>query len=253
MNKPAPPSMLGEAEIAILTPTREALAILIRLHDREADAALFGGLKSIQAGALFAALFDGQTGRQAAALLQAALDSFHDVPDQRQLDVLAADYADIYLTNGFRIAPDASVWLTEEGLERQEPMFEVREWYAHYGITVPDWRLRPDDHIVHELQFLEFLLDLGTFEGARDAAHFLDRCVLPWVPEMGRRMAMRAETQFYAAAGMLTAELLDGLRAALASITGEAPNPRPMNAVVADKTAPLDAEGPYMPGLSESW
>lgn len=246
-------SVLNEEDGAALVATREALAILIRLHDREADAALVAGLKAIQAGALFAALLGGRIGRQAAGLMQAALDALPEEPDARIFDLLAVDYAEIYLTNGFRIAPDASVWLTEEGLERQEPMFEVRDWYAHYGITVPDWRKRADDHVVHELQFLDFLLGLGTMEGARDAGHFLDRCVLPWVPEMGRRMAARAETQLYAALGMLTAELLEGLRKRLEAITGEAARPRPLSALVADKTGALAAEGPYMPGLSESW
>lgn len=253
MNERTAPAGLSEDDREALQAVCDALAILIRLHDREADQELIVGLKSIRAGALFAALLGGRTGRQAAGLLQSALDALPDTADAGLLDLLAVDYAEIYLTNGLRIAPDASVWLTEDGLERQEPMFEVRDWYAHYGITVPDWRLRSDDHVVHELQFVAFLLGLGRLDAARDAARFLDRCVLPWVPEMGRRMAARAETQLYAATGMLTAELLDGLRGQLVAITGEVPKPRPLSSAVADKTAALAAEGPFLPGLSESW
>lgn len=253
MNERMAAASLTEDDLAALQAVGEALAILIRLHDREVDQALIDGLKAIGAGALFAALLGGRTGQQAAGLLQAALDALPEAEDAGLLDLLAVDYAEIYLTNGLRIAPDASVWLTEDGLERQEPMFEVRDWYAHYGIRVPDWRLRSDDHIVHELQFVAFLLGQGTPVALRDAARFLDRCVLPWVPEMGRRMAARAETQLYAATGMLTAELLEGLRATLVTMTGEAPKPRPLSTAIAEKTAAIAAEGPFLPGLSESW
>lgn len=255
MNEHAPALPEPDAAArAALDAAQEALAILIRLHDREADAALITGLKGIQAGTLFAALLGSRTGKQAAGLLQSALDALPEAADPHVLDRLAVDYAEIYLTNGFRIAPEASVWLTEEGLERQEPMFEVRDWYAHYGIAVPDWRKRADDHIVHELQFVAFLLAKGSAVAIRDAARFLDRCVLPWVPQMGRRVAQRAETQLYAATGMLTAELLEALRAQLEQITGEAPNPRPVTRAVAEKTFGIvPAERPYVPGLSESW
>ena len=107
--------------------------------------------------------------------------------------------------------------------------------------------------ILHELQFVEFLLGLETPVGLRDAARFLDQCLLPWVPEMGARMAARADTQLYAATGMITAELLLALRAKLAAITGEAPQPRPLSPTVAAKTGQAQTEGPYMPGLGESW
>ncbi|MCB1399475.1 MAG: molecular chaperone TorD family protein, partial [Rhodobacteraceae bacterium] len=134
MNEHAPALPEPDAAArAALDAAQEALAILIRLHDREADAALITGLKGIQAGTLFAALLGSRTGKQAAGLLQSALDALPEAADPHVLDRLAVDYAEIYLTNGFRIAPEASVWLTDEGLERQEPMFEVRDWYTHYG------------------------------------------------------------------------------------------------------------------------
>lgn len=235
---------------------REALAILIRLHDREVDAPLLAGLKALQTGALFAALLPSRTGQQAARLMQAGLDALPEAPDAALLDLLAVDYAEIYLTNGHRISPQASVWLTEDGLERQEPMFEVRDWYAHYGIAVPDWRRRADDHVVHELQFLDHLLGLQTPVALADAARFMDRCMLPWLPEMGARMAARAETQLYAATGLLTAELLVALREMLTALTGEAPRPRPEpKALAADagRAAGCSSEGPYLPGLAPSW
>lgn len=252
---PSPPLPRAAPDTArgTLDTAAEALGLLIRLFDREADSDLMCGLRAIQAPDMFEALLPSPEGRAGAQVLRVALSGLPEQVPARALDALAADYADVFLTHGYRLAPNASVWLTEEGLERQEPMFEVREWYAHYGITVPDWRIRADDHVVHELQFVEFLLGLETPVALRDAARFLDQCVLPWVPEMGARMAARADTQLYAATGMITAELLLALRAKLAAITGEAPHPRPLSPTVAAKTGQALAEGPYMPGLGESW
>lgn len=185
-------TMLDGATGDALSVASEGLAILIRLLDREADAELIAGLKHIRAGDLFAETLPVGAGREAGLEFQAALDALPDNPDRAVLDDLAADYADAFLTHGYRLSPSGSVWMTEERLERQEPMFAVREWYEHYGLASPDWRIRADDHMVHELQFVLHLIEGGTAVSTVDAAHFLDRHVLPWVPEYGRRMRIAA-------------------------------------------------------------
>jgi TorA maturation chaperone TorD len=229
----------------------EALGLLIRLLDREADAALLTGLRAIQAPDLFAALLPEAEGQAGAEALRLALADLPEPPSDADLDALAADYADIFLTHGYRLAPNASVWLTEEKLERQGPMFEVRDWYAHYGITVPDWRKRADDHIVHELQFLGLLLDLGTDTGLQDAAHFLDAQLLPWVPEFGRRMAARAREPLYGAAGLICAAFLEALRDRIEALSGLPRRPRPpLRSALA---IPDPEPAPFVPGAAESW
>lgn len=232
----------------------EALSILIRLHDREIDADLIAGLKDMDAGGLFAAMLTGEDGRMAALAFAEALAALPDPLDPATLDDQAADFADAYLNHGLRVSPNGSVWLTEDNLERQMPMFEVREWYDHYGVTVPDWRKRSDDHIVHELQFITHLLSLGTAPAAVDAGRFMDRHVLPWVPEFGRRIAARAATPLVATTGLLTAFYLEALREMIARVTGVPRGPvdkRP------DEKPRLEAEplenAAYIPGVAESW
>ena len=77
------------------------------------------------------------------------------------LDILAAEYADIYLNNSLQAFPCESVWLDQEGLTMQEPMFQVREWYGRFGLQVEDWRKRTDDHLVNQLRFAAHMIGFG--------------------------------------------------------------------------------------------
>lgn len=250
---------MAEADMTVesaeaLSIAADALMLLARLHDREIDAEAVHFLRAVDAGGLFCALMEGEDGQQAAQAFAEAIRLLPDPPDTATLDTLAADFADTYLTHGYRISPNGSVWMTEESLERQLPMFEVREWYDHYGITVPDWRKRSDDHIVHELEFVVHLLRLGTRDAALDAGAFLDRHVLPWVPEFGRRVAARATEPLTATTGLLTAFYLDALRELLVQATG---TPRGPVELRPDQKPKKEAEpledSAFIPGVSESW
>ncbi|MGZ8219633.1 molecular chaperone TorD family protein [Methylomagnum sp.] len=83
--------------------------------------------------------------RSLVAALQAA-------PDTAFLDDLAADFAAIYLTGAFGASPYESYWLSDDHLICQDAMFDMRTLYAGAGLKVPDWRMRPDDHLVFQLQ-----------------------------------------------------------------------------------------------------
>ena len=240
------------SDLTALEPLGHGLSLLIRLHDREADAELIEGLREHDAAGLFATLLPGASA--IASEMAAALAALPSPPDQASLDLLAAEYADVYLTHGYRIAPTGSVWLTEEKLERQEPMFAVREWYEHYGLSVPEWRVRSDDHIVHELQFVAHLLGLGSEDAARDAARFLDRHVLVWVPQFCALMAERCETGFYIAVARLTGACLQGLRDALEAVTGEARwVPEAGEEIIPYSLKELEEDVAFVPGVAESW
>ena len=120
----------------------EVLGPVIRMHDREADSALVEGLWAADFPAIAAALLEGRDEAGVVEGFSRVLAGMPRPVPAAILDEMAADFADAYLTHGFRAAPTGSVWMTEDHLERQQPMFAVRDWYAHYGLTVPDWRLR---------------------------------------------------------------------------------------------------------------
>jgi len=144
--------------------------------------------------------------------------------------------------------------MTEEGLERQEPMFEVRKWYEKYNLEAPDWRMRADDHIVHELQFVAHLLERGDRKSLTDAVAFMDENVLNWVPEFGKAVGERSVQPLYGASARLLGGMVEELRDMLEQITGIA---RP---VIEEETPQdrirlydADVDRPYIPGVGESW
>jgi len=230
------------------------LHLLARFHDRELDGDFLGGLRKEKITVFLSAGIESEAAVKAAEDFDAALAALPSALGETLLDSLAAEYANIYLCHNYRVAPTGSVWLTEENLERQEPMFAAREWYGKYGMKVPDWRLRPDDHIVHELQFVADLCAAGTKQSVEDAVAFLDQCMLVWVPDFAKTLAERAREAVYIASAALTAAYLEELRDLLEDITGIA---RPVaEAESNENTARLydiDVDRPFVPGVSESW
>ncbi|MDR2155855.1 MAG: molecular chaperone TorD family protein [Burkholderiaceae bacterium] len=116
-------------------------------------------------------------------------------------DDLAADFAAIYLTHALRASPHESVWRDEDHLMLQEPTFAVRAFYRRHGVQAADWRLRADDHLVTELEFVALLLERGEL---KEAARFLKTHLLAWLPSFAARVSQRAATPFYAALAAIT-------------------------------------------------
>jgi len=230
----------------------DVLDVLIRFHDREIDRALLDGLRQYDVIEGLGSALVSRDSRSAVRDLAAALDVLGSAPSESALDDLAADFADLYLTHGFRVSPSGSVWLTEDRLERQLPMFEVRDWYEHYGVTVPDWRVRADDHLVHELQFLSHLCRMDDDVAAQDAGRFMDLHVLPWLPEFCRRAGERVSQPVYAAVMQMTLACLEELRATLEDRTGRLREVRETGPLETSRQ-PEPEPTPYMPGVSESW
>lgn len=231
----------------------DALGLLARIHDREADRELIAGLRGNAIALWLGGFLTTPRAIEAAAAFGRALDEFPEPLGERELDLLAAEYADIYLVHAYRVSPSGSVWLTEDHLERQEPMFELRKWYHHYGVKAPDWRQRPDDHIVHQLQFAVQLIAADESHTRADAARFLDAGLLKWIGEWASRIVTRSASGFYRASAELTAAIVEELRDALARTEGVArPQPDPEPASRA-KPVEMNSEGPFFPGQAESW
>jgi TorA maturation chaperone TorD len=148
------------------------------------------------------------------------------------------------------------VWLDDDHLAMQEPMFQIREWYGRHGLAVADWRKRTDDHLVNQLRFLAHLIDPAAGAGdLSEAARFLDEHLLRWISGFAERVAKRCQTRFYAGLVQMTAAYLHELRALLAEVTGE---PVPSAEEIEERMRPktsvaVDVPGPYLPGAAPSW
>lgn len=226
------------------------LALLARLHDRELDHAALAALAAQPAGNWFTVQLKGDGVSEAFALIDGYLAGYAASGTPAKLrDDLAVDYAEIYLTFGYRVSPTESYWLTEDHIERQEPMFEVRQWYEHYGLKIDDWRKRADDHLVAQLQFVGSLLADERPHAWVDAGRFLDRHLLVWSQDFLGGVAQRAATPFYAGLALLTQSVLMNYRALIEQVTGEARALAPRKSFAADTVA----DGPFVPGSSPSW
>lgn len=232
------------------------LLALALLHDRELDRELILSLWQDCDDDFLGVRLHGGRSREALSLLRQGLTDIPTALGPEGLDRLAADYADIYLNHGLRASPCESVWLDEDNLIMQEPMFLVRNWYRRHGIAVEDWRKRSDDHLVNEVRFLAHLLGPdGRGAPLDEAARFMDEHPLRWIDRFAERVAARCETRFYAGLALLTAAYLDELRDLLAQIL-DSPRPSPEEIeghMAPAKPGPVEVEGPYVPGAAPSW
>lgn len=251
---------MTRAHATLCAALAEDLAQLSDLHDRELDRARITALRDSGFPESLGLSLDSETGADAGRLLSTALEAIGAQPDEAALDELAADYADLYLNHGLQTSPYESVWLDEESLARQAPMFQIREYYQRHGLGTAQWSTRSDDHLCLQLAFLTHLLgaarDSDKPQGyLEEAARFLDEHLLRWIPEFGRRTAHRCATPFYAGLGLLTAAYSEELRQLLERLL-EQPRPDPeviekrMNPAAAIPVAP---PAPYVPGTAPSW
>lgn len=232
----------------------EDLELLIRLNDRELDRQTLAAL--LETG------FPGSMGllpaREGLAgphvVLTEALVSLRDAAPS-VLDALAADFAAVYLTGAFGASPCESVWMDDDHLTCQAPMFELRRVYEAAGLANPDWRKRSDDHLVMQLDYLLHGLRKAPLarEDIERMASFLDAHLLRWLPEFAARASTRCETPFYAGLVGLTAGWLETFRDVLASVL-DTPRPAVRGLGLAD-TRRAAAEEPvsFVPGAAPSW
>ena len=214
----------------------EDLQVLATIHDHEPDAALLKQLKAVDFPSSLTLLPETEPGIEAMTLVRQALSALSTDPNQEILDELAADYASIYLNHNISASPEESVWLDEDSLMCQQSMFQVRSWYESNGLEIPDWRLRPDDHLVYELQFIAFLLDRDEqMETLEKTATFMDEHLLRWLGNFGERVLVRCDTPYFAGIAALTAAYCEELRDILAEVLQQ---PRPTREEIEERMQP---------------
>ncbi len=186
--------------------------------------------------------------------------SFPDELSNELLDDLASDFADIYLNGKYHTSPNESVWLDDEELICQQPMFEVRRCYERHELAAPNWRRMADDHLVNQLLFTAHLLDKAVTDSDRqvlgELAQFMDEHLLRWLQPFGQRVAQRCATRFYARLARETADYCEHLRDLLADILDV---PRESHETIEARlrvrrtTTAIIQPMPYYPGMSASW
>jgi TorA maturation chaperone TorD len=202
------------------------LMALAVLHHRELGAECVSQLRTTGFPDGLALVLESARAVEALDMMRKAVALLPQPSDSAGFDRLAADYADVYLTHKLGASPCESVWLDEDGLMLQGPMFAIREWYLRHGLVAENWRARSEDHLVLQLQFVAHLLHGPTVKGLAEAARFLDAHLLLWIGDFAALVVSRCATPFYAALAALTVAYTDELRDLLAAVLDE-PRPDP--------------------------
>lgn len=231
------------------------LKLLARLNGDELTNEMVAQLKSIDFPLLLGLLLSEPKIKPALITLNQIIQSWPENLPSKEKDLLDMDFAGIYLNHAYRASPQESVWVDAENLAMQQSMFQVREFYKSHGLEVENWRLRPDDHLVTQLQFIAYVFSYDTsLDSLRDTARFLDEHLLRWVVSFAERAAIHCETPFYASLVLVTAYYLEEVRDLLAIILDE---PRPGREEIDQRMKPtseaVTAPVKYMPGMAESW
>jgi TorA maturation chaperone TorD len=227
---------------------------LALLHDKELTPEVLAGLKEINFPSNLGMVPNGEKSEQIFAVMKEVIENLPDAPDTALMDNLAAEYAAIYLTGALEVSPFESFWVSDEHLLCQDAMFEMRTLYAASNLKAPDWRLRPDDHLVFELQFIAKRLEWIARESAisestairdewQSLAELLDHHLLRWLPDFAIRVTQRCDTAFYGALALITDAWCQQLRDVIALYLGEA---RPSKEVIEAMLRP-NASGEPMP------
>jgi len=191
---------------------------LARLHDRELDAATLAALREVGFPDNLALLPQDATASEAWDTMRAALGFIANPPQAADLDALAVEYAAIYLTGAYGASPAESVWLDQDHIACQQPMFELREIYLAAGLAAENWRKRPDDHLVLQLQYIAHRLRRAASADflPSELGEIMDAHLLRWLPDFAARVAARTAQPFYAALEHLTLVWCQTLRRLLA-------------------------------------
>ncbi|MEW8534972.1 MAG: molecular chaperone TorD family protein [Candidatus Thiodiazotropha endolucinida] len=227
------------------------LEMLALLHQKEPDSRILEALLDCNFPHSLGLKLVTEAGSEAIDLMSRVIKSLPEVHDDDFLDELAADYADIYLNHGLQASPLESVWLDEENLTCQESMFQVRVWYEMYGLMAENWRVRPDDDLVLQLQFISHLFANSESEKhLQDVAKFMDEHLLRWLNDFSNRVASRCATPYFAGVALLTSAYCEELRDLLVVVTDQ---PRPSQEEIEERmksSAPKeDVSLSYMPGM----
>ncbi|MEY3218914.1 MAG: hypothetical protein RIT27_271 [Pseudomonadota bacterium] len=248
-------------EMDLVTQWRQIVANDLRqlavLHSRELNREDLNALMTHNFPLSLGFNLPSENGQSCLEFMKKSLDNIAQQIDEKTLDELAIDFAGIYLNHHYRVSPNESVWLDEEGLMLQEAMFQIREWYKKYHLEAENWRIFPDDHLVLQLQFIAVLLEHDKEKQTlHDLAAFLDEHLLRWIDKFAARISERCLTQFYAGLNILTAQYLEDVRDMLAVLL-EIPRQtkEDIEKRLSREKAKPESVVPlqYMPGVSPSW
>ncbi len=195
--------------------------LLSRTFSQELDKESLMGLNTVSAALIEASDLleisrqpDFQIGKE---LLGTFFARVRKEGDEEVVKELARCYASLFLGVGPKtVSPCESIYRGGSALLFQSSHFEVQQAYREIGMAKNESFREPDDHIAVELSYMARLCELtqeavdGDPERSvhylRLQRDFLEKHLLPWIPEFSKDLLDATPSQFYGA----MAHLLNG-------------------------------------------
>ncbi|MBF0353947.1 MAG: molecular chaperone TorD family protein [Alphaproteobacteria bacterium] len=200
------------------------LALLARMTSGELDRPLLEWLRVSRFPESLALDLRGETASSAYERLGEAVVLLPKFGEQEGREELSADYAGLFLTDGYGVQAIETSWIEAHPGEEILTVAKVEAWYRLHGYTVFDRLNRPADTLAFELGFLAHLLDGPENEGGEmvlQARLFLQQHPLCWVPRFAQKAAGVSKTSFYSALSQVLGVYLESLDDALRQAGGD--------------------------------
>lgn len=137
---------------------------------------------------------------------------------EQQIDREYEEFHRLFIGPGPLVAPPwESYYRSREQLLFEEWTYQVREQYHHFGLQFKLENNEPDDHLLLELEFMLYLVDLCLQENSADKIGelisrqilFLEEHLTIWVPYFCKRIIELTNSKLYLGAAMLLEDLLN--------------------------------------------
>ncbi len=139
----------------------------------------------------------------------------HLLPEQVNND--KEEYQRLFIGPGPLAAPPwESYYRSKEHLLFEEWTYQIREQYHQFGLQYIKENNEPDDHLLLELEFMNFLADLCLQETNAERIvellssqiRFLEKHLTIWIPYFCERVIKNTNSQLYLGAAMLLEDFL---------------------------------------------
>lgn len=208
---------MNEKMIRLLRAREEVYHFLSRLYLFEVDAEFFEKLKKL--------VFPENCKNEdmAAGYGQMGLWIGGHNGSREDLDILAVDYARVFLAAGIAAGqaafPYASVYAGAKHLVMQEAAGQMSALYAKKGLEPDPGMFKvPPDHVGLELEYMALLCREGN---ALEQESFFNTHLKAWVPAFCGEVMKYSETGFYKGLGRLTKGFMAMEEELLQSLAGK--------------------------------
>jgi len=146
------------------------------------------------------------------------LGNFFEHLTDEQIQREYEEFQRLFVGPGPLVAPPwESYYRSREQLLFEEWTYQIREQYHHFGLQFKNENNEPDDHLLLELEFMLFLVDLSLQETRAEKIVelissqilFLEKHLTVWIPYFCKRIIEHTNSQLYLGAAMLLEDLLN--------------------------------------------